>query len=32
MANRLIISDELWQKIEPLLAGKAGEPGVDSPQ
>ena len=27
-ADRLVLSDELWQKIEPLLPGKAGDPGV----
>ena len=27
-ADRLVISDEFWQKIEPLLPGKAGDPGV----
>ncbi len=26
--DRLVISDELWQKIEPLLPGKSGDPGV----
>ena len=27
-ANRLAVSDELWEKIEPLIPGKAGDPGV----
>ncbi len=26
--DRLVISDELWQKIEPLLPVKSGDPGV----
>ena len=26
--DRLVISDELWEKIEPLLLGKSGDPGV----
>ncbi len=28
-ADRLVISDEFWQKIEPLLPGKAGAPVAD---
>ncbi len=27
-ANRLAVSDELWEKIEPPIPGKAGDPGV----
>ncbi len=27
-ADRLAVSDELWEKIEPLIPGKAGDPGV----
>ncbi len=27
-ADRLVISDDLWQKIEPLLPGKPEDPGV----
>ena len=26
--DRLVISDELWAKIAPLLPGKAGDPGA----
>ena len=26
--DRLVISDELWAKIAPLLLGKAGDPGA----
>ena len=26
--DRLVISDELWKKIAPLLPGKAGDPGA----
>ena len=26
--DRLVISDELWERIEPLLLGKSGDPGV----
>ena len=26
--DRLVISDELWEKIAPLLPGKAGDPGA----
>ena len=27
-ANCMAVSDELWEKIEPLIPGKAGDPGV----
>ena len=27
-ADRLVLSDELWKKIEPLLPGKPEDPGV----
>ena len=26
--DRLVVSDELWEKIAPLLPGKAGDPGT----
>ena len=26
--DRVVISDELWEKIAPLLLGKAGDPGA----
>ncbi len=26
--DRLVISDELWARIAPLLPGKAGDPGA----
>ncbi len=26
--DRLVIADELWQKIKPLLPGKSGDPGA----
>ena len=26
--DRVVISDELWEKIAPLLPGKAGDPGT----